>query len=292
MKLTHLSLFSGIGGLDLAAEWAGFKTVGQCEYADYPYKVLCKHWKDVQKWRDIHELTVESFRERTGLQTVDCISGGFPCQPHSLAGKRKASADERDLWGEMRRVVREIRPKWVVAENVYGLLSSENGRFFGRVLRDFSDMGYDVGWGVIRASDAGAIHQRQRIAIVGWNALNAEHQTKRKIQKMEGKKLDGTIGGNPNDTNAAAFGRGRWDECSDKRERISEVFRGGLITSISRECLAESAILRGDDGFPTRLDKVGRERIKCLGNAVVPQQFYPVFRAIAEIEGELNEQEE
>lgn len=164
--LTHLSLFSGIGGLDLAAEAAGFVTVGQCEWADFPTRVLEKHWPDVPRWRDIHGLSADDFIRRTGCKTVTVISGGFPCQPHSVAGKRKASCDERDLWPEMRRVISEIKPRWVVAENVPGLLSSENGRFFAGVLGDFAALGFDVGWGITSAVAVGAVHRRERIAII------------------------------------------------------------------------------------------------------------------------------
>ena len=174
MSLTHLSLFSGIGGLDLAAEWAGFRTIGQVEYANYPFRVLRRRFGRMPRWRDVRDVTGEAIIERCGVPTV--ISGGFPCQPHSLAGKRLASCDDRDLWPEVVRVVREVRPRWFVGENVAGLRSSESGRFFGRVLRDLAEMGYTVGWGSWEAADAGAPHHRERVFIVAY-ASNLRHSS-------------------------------------------------------------------------------------------------------------------
>lgn len=205
MSLTHLSLFSGIGGLDIAAEMAGFETVGQCEWADYPTKVLEKHWPGLPRWRDIRTLTGESFYERTGLRTVDVISGGFPCQPFSLAGQRRGTADDRYLWPEMLRVVSELKPTWVIGENVAGLVSMVKSRkalrVEGRAVNLFEDayhyeatwirqedmllveligdlerLGYSVQAFIIPACAVGASHRRDRIALIAHaNRFRLEH---------------------------------------------------------------------------------------------------------------------
>lgn len=247
--LTHLSLFSGIGGLDLAAEAAGFTTVGQCEWADFPTKVLEKHWPDVPRWRDIHGLSAVEFIRRTGRENITVISGGFPCQPHSVAGKRKASGDERDLWPEMRRVIGEIKPRWVVAENVPGLLSSENGRFFARVLADFAALGFDVGWGITSAAAVGAIHRRERLAIIA-------HANSHRLQG----------GGNTETQRVPA--------------QFPETLSSLLLSRYRQEdYISTPCIFRKDDGLSERLGE-----LKAYGNAVVPQAFYPFFKAIYGIE--------
>ena len=164
--MKHLSLFSGIGGIDLAAHWAGFETIAFVERDPFCQQVLEKNFPGVPIHGDILEFNAKEYENQ-----IEIVSAGFPCQPHSLAGLRKGSGDERDLWSEVVRVLRETKPRWFLGENVPGLLSSERGRFFGRVVNDLAEMGYRVGWGVYGACDIGAVHRRKRVFIVAYSDL-------------------------------------------------------------------------------------------------------------------------
>ena len=281
MMPTHLSLFSGIGGLDLAAEAAGFTTVGQCEWADFPTKVLEKHWPDVPRWRDIRTLTGESFNERTGLRTVDVISGGFPCQPFSVAGKQRGKGDERYLWPEMLRVIAELAPRWVIGENVPGILRIAAGQ----VAEDLERSGYHVAVFDFEAAAVGAPHRKERIAFVGCRKVDDEHsRTKRSTENVENSGcsrrceqglLQKQQGGTEFKRNGETLAYSEMRRQQREQPGWSEARRSGRCVRWP----AEPDVGRVAYGVPNRVD-----RLKCLGNAVVPQQFYPIFRAIAEIE--------
>lgn len=259
-KMTHLSLFSGIGGLDIAAEWAGFETVGQCEWADYPTKVLEKHWPDVPRWRDIHTLTKEDFYVRTGLRTVDVISGGFPCQPFSVAGKRRGKEDDRYLWPEMLRVIEELKPAWVVGENVAGIINLE----LDTVLADLEAAGYETRTFVIPACAVDAPHRRDRCAIVAYT--NSGRRLHRRVCEQTAKSGQST----------------QFESCKCS-SYVSNTACKRLEEQTGPKCgwwETEPNVDRVADGIPSRVD-----RLKCLGNAVVPQQFYPIFDEIYKIQG-------
>jgi DNA (cytosine-5)-methyltransferase 1 len=155
-QLTHGSLFAGIGGFDLGFERAGIKTVWQVEIDPFCRAVLERHFPDARRYQNIKRVK--------RLQPVDIVGGGFPCQPVSLAGKRRGSADKRWLWPEFYRIVRLLRPNYVIVENVPGLLSSG----MGVVLGDLASIGYDAEWQIISAADAGAPHLRERVWIVAY----------------------------------------------------------------------------------------------------------------------------
>jgi len=162
-QLRVVEVCAGIGGISLGFESTGFyETVAFVERDDYACKILQKHWPAIPRIREIRDAGAWN------LPPCDVLAGGIPCQPHSLAGKRGAGSDERDLWPEFFRLVCELRPKYAVVENVPGLRSSESGRFFGRILRDLASVGYDAEWISLSATDVGAPHQRERVWIVAY----------------------------------------------------------------------------------------------------------------------------
>lgn len=312
-RLTHLSLFSGIGGLDLAAERAGLQTVGQCEFADYPYQVLCRHWPAVPKWRDIRTLTRRDFRERTGLRTVDVLSGGFPCQPFSVAGKRRGAEDDRFLWPEMLRVIKELRPTWVVGENVAGIVNMA----LDQVLSDLEAQNYETRAFVIPACGVDAPHRRDRVAIVAWNN-DGKPNRRKPLAEIPGaaERQNAEPGGVCYDVADAdqpgIQGRQEAGDAESQREigikhimRRSECDNVCYTASEGLFSTAQPGVYREEESAGTRNEEpersgwwpaepdVGRvahgvshrvDRLKCLGNAVVPAQFYPIFKGIMEVE--------
>jgi DNA (cytosine-5)-methyltransferase 1 len=334
--MTHLSLFSGIGGFELAAEAVGFRTVGQVEIDDYCNRVLEYYWPDVPRWRDVKDVTAESFERRTGIKpgTLAVLSGGFPCQPFSAAGKRRGESDNRYLWPEMLRVICEIRPRWIVAENVRGILSIDTGRTFGRILSNLAENGYRVGWLCYGASDVGAPHRRERVFIVahsesigrrGWSngdegGRSGEIQTSRSCSPEERAYMAHTpqhLFNRPRQTRET--GRGEFADGGNvadpdvmHREKCRPLGRMGREGEPDQgdgrgQGPTQSGMGRNFDGLPAGLagyrwpagpgpqypweppriatgvkDRVAK--LKALGNAVVPAQAYPIFRAIMGIE--------
>jgi DNA (cytosine-5)-methyltransferase 1 len=159
--MTHGSLFSGIGGFDLAAEWMGWTNVFHCEFAEFPRKILHHYWPEAISY---HDIKTTDFTRHLGA--VDIITGGFPCQPYSAAGKRKGKDDDRHLWPEMLRVIREVRPRWVVGENVFGLTTWDGGVVLEEVCADLEAEGYAVQPFILPACAVGAPHRRDRVWIV------------------------------------------------------------------------------------------------------------------------------
>lgn len=155
--MTHASLFSGIGGFDLAAEWAGWTNAFNCEIDPFCRKILKYHFPDAEQYGDIRTADFAVWRDR-----IDVLTGGFPCQPFSLAGKRKGTEDDRYLWPEMLRVIRTVRPRWVVGENVYGIVNWSEGMVLDTVCSDLEAAGYEVQPYIISACGVGAPHRRDR----------------------------------------------------------------------------------------------------------------------------------
>ena len=259
--MNALELFAGIGGIALAEQMAGINVVGLSEIEDFPCRVLQKNFPTIPILRDVQKINKHNLR-CIGIdpKAIDIISGGFPCQPFSCAGKRKGKKDDRDLWPEMFRIIKEIRPSWVVGENVANFANME----LDRTLSDLESEGYETRAFVLPACAIGAPHQRYRTFIVAnsisfrWRRMG-QSQEERCLRKFtQNSKTK------------------RWQK---KRENAVHLLLSGTkeITSGSRK------FRRNDDGL-----SIGVDRLRALGNAVMPQQILPIFQAIVAIGQDTN----
>lgn len=207
------------------------------------------------------------------------LSAGFPCQPYSFAGKGKGDGDERDLWGEVARCIGEIKPRWFVGENTPGLFARANQRYFKRILADLAALGYSVSWGIWGACDVGAPHQRKRVFIVGRNADGKNDETQCEVCKRENTDAGGDSRNFP-DANGYGVGQfGEQKEIEKVRRREDNKRRRAKENAIGRWWQTEPDVGRVVARCPHRVD-----RLRGLGNMVVPAQIYLLFEVIAEIE--------
>lgn len=325
--MKHGSLFSGIGGFDLAAQWMGWDNIFQCEKDEWCRKVLAKNFPDTKRFDDIKQFDAKEY-----YGTIDIISGGFPCQPFSVAGQRKGKDDDRYLWEEMLRVVGEIAPSFIVGENVTGII----GLALDTVLSDLEAQGYTTETFVIPACGKNAWHRRDRVWIVaysnsirwdneqkegGYLLHNREWNSETKEQSRREQQCGVSQSGNifP-DTTSSGTGMEEYRSSGQKRggtdkpeptilrqengqigaERINansgEVFANTNDTGCKEQrkpvtdgtklfapkCSswweAEPGVGRVANGIPNRVD-----RLKGLGNAIVPQVAYEIYKAIKTI---------
>jgi DNA (cytosine-5)-methyltransferase 1 len=270
--LKHLDLFSGIGGFALAAKWVGFETVGFSEIDPFCNEVLAYRFPNIPNYGDCRYIKTEE------IGNVDIVTGGFPCQPFSVAGERRGDCDERFLWPECVRILRELRPRFAIFENVPGLLTIDSGRTFNRVLSDLSALRYDCLWNCIPACAVGAPHRRDRVWIV------AVAQSIR----------DSSAGNGRNDSkyhSTARELRGR-SLCTLGNSNGKRLQRQREHSELPRELFAwkDGEIQRGQDGkqrlckprLPLVANGISRamERIKSSGNAILPQIAYVLMNGI------------
>ena len=287
-----LSVFSGMGGFDLAAEMAGIRPVAFCEIDPFCQKVLKKHWPDVPIFNDIFNLSGDD------IGAVDIIYGGFPCQPFSVAGKQQGKSDSRHLWPEFSRLVGEIKPRWVFAENVPGILAIAADD----VCADLERLGYNVGIWNFEAAAVGANHRRARIAFVAHSRHELRERNANERERREtnagGEAVASThasstpgfisdsdtshVQGQHHGSGQGEFGGSSGRSAEPRLGRVDDGLPGWLVRDWWR---IEPDIPRVSKGIKDRVN-----RLKALGNAVVPAWAYLIFLAITHTNREVAEQ--
>ena len=279
-KIQVLDLFSGIGGFSLGLERAGFETVAFCEIDKYCRLVLQKHWKDIKIYSDVREIKKERL-EAHGIPSPDVITGGFPCQPFSVAGRRQGTGDNRYLWPEMFRIIKEFKPRWIIAENVRGIINIQDGVVFEGVHADLESQNYETQTFIIPAAGVGAPHRRDRV----WVVANS----RRIIRGQQSSRNKESIGSGTSQKTERTFDRDSITGSSE-REKImansKRVYVQGQHDGSGKEQSrrggwweVEPNVGRVADGLPGRV-----HRLKGLGNSIVPQIAEEIGKAILKVD--------
>ena len=263
-------MFSGIGGIDLGLQWAGMETAWFVECEPFCQKVLSKHWPDVPIFGDIYEF-IEVIKKEPEEYQVELVAGGFPCQPFSVAGKRKGQKDDRYLWPAMLEVIKTLRPAWVLGENVVGIVKLA----LDDVLSDLEGEGYACQAFIIPACAVNAPHRRDRIWIVAYSGcelssgslFKKEDGMENKKQNADFNKRSGKMVANANNS------RCQKQHATAIAEKQGQCARG--IIAKRPTWATEPDVGRVANGIPNRVD-----RLRALGNAVVPQVVYEIGKAI------------
>lgn len=290
-KFTAFSLFSGIGGIDLAFEREGFELVGQVEIDDYCNRVLSKHWPHVPRWYDVKSVTRQTIEARHRLRygqprTIDVLFGGFPCQDISIAGKQAGISEETrsGLFYELARLVGELRPRFVFLENVANITNVGGTD----VIATLTALGYDCEWGIVPASAVGAPHRRERwfcVAYPDQRRLGAESHQRQVWDVPTGSnkilvnpQCKGLQGQNREDVQSSQFDRSGGQQ--QPQPRMGRIFDGISFRLDSSRFPSPPGQPPKEWESPRTTQKRQADRIKALGNAVVPQVIQPFARAI------------
>ena len=282
MKLKLLDLFSGIGGFSLGLESTGFfETIGFVEKDKFCQKVLKKHWSNINIEEDIRNVKGEKYQ-------ADVVTGGFPCQPFSVAGKRKSTADDRYLWDEMLRVIREVKPRWVIGENVEGIVNINEGMVLRQVLNDLENEGFQSQCIIIPASGIGAWHQRKRIWILAYSNNNGSYRSQGNATKQSSNEQKDRLsfGDDKDVSNSNVKGLERHRDEYELREAKQEKNFIWSSNDGTKESWwqIKSRICGVPNGVSYELDKDRSNRIKALGNSIVPQIARQIGLSIMEAE--------